>query len=65
VGLKELHHWDATYREAIAIHKSLRNKLTLRDAGIADPVRGYLTTGKGAEAVMLFVSYRLKETSPI
>ena len=65
MGLKDLHRWDVTYREAVAIPEDLRKKLLLRNAGIADPVRGYLTTGKGAEAIMLLVSYRLKKTSPI
>lgn len=63
--MKDFHRWDVTCREAVAIPEDLRKKWILRNAGIADPVRGYLTTGKGTEAVMPFVSYRLKKTLPM
>jgi deoxyribonuclease V len=35
----ELHRWDVTYREAAAIQDELRERLILRDDGLADPVR--------------------------
>ena len=54
--MKDLHRWDVTYREAVAIPEDLQKKWILRNAGIADPARGYLTTGKGTEVVMPFVS---------
>jgi hypothetical protein len=47
MGLKDLHRWDVTYREAVAIPEDLRKKLILLNAGITDPVRCYLTTGEG------------------
>lgn len=36
---RELHRWDVTYREAAAIQDELRERLILRDDGLADPVR--------------------------
>jgi hypothetical protein len=55
MGLKDLHRWDVTYREAVAIPEDLRKKLILLNAGITDPARRYLTTGKDAEAVKLLL----------
>ena len=36
---QELHRWDMTYREAVAIQEELRGRLILRDDGLADPLR--------------------------
>ena len=36
---RELHRWDVTYREAVAIQEDLLGKLILRDEGIPDPLR--------------------------
>ncbi len=33
----ELHRWDVTYREAVAIQEELRGRLILRDDGLPDP----------------------------
>lgn len=35
----ELHRWDVTYREAVAIQEGLRGKLILHDDGPANPIR--------------------------
>ena len=37
--MRELHHWDVTYREAAAIQEELRGMLILKDDGVPDPVR--------------------------
>jgi len=39
VQTRELHRWDVTYREAVAIQEDLLGKLILRDEGIPDPLR--------------------------
>ena len=36
---KELHRWDVTHREAVAIQEDLIGKLILRDEGNPDPLR--------------------------
>ena len=36
---RDLHRWDVTYREAIAIQKELQGKLILRDHRLPDPLR--------------------------
>ena len=36
---RELHRWDVTYREAVAIQEELRGRLILRDDGLPDPLR--------------------------
>lgn len=36
---RELHRWDVTYREAVAIQEELRGRLILRNNGLADPLR--------------------------
>jgi len=36
---RELHRWDVTYREAVAIQEELRGRLILRADGLPDPLR--------------------------
>jgi deoxyribonuclease V len=36
---RELHRWDVTYHEAVAIQEDLRKRLDLQDKEIPDPVR--------------------------
>jgi deoxyribonuclease V len=36
---REIHRWDVTYREAVALQEELRGKLILREDGIPDPLR--------------------------